>query len=161
MATPTATLKLTVVPSAPASLSTPLALTLPILQHTGGIVEVAGRFVPHSYTEPTPQFGSQPFFNHIDLLHLRALPLPGPVPAAEKHFRLYEDYSNALDALINIAGSDEAKGTSISKDLPFLKERYGPFRAHVERRRKRRDEEQRKARVAAYKPKGDQVVPTA
>lgn len=155
MATPTATLKITAVPSAPAPLSTPLTITLPVLHPTGGIVEVPGRFVPHSYTEPTPQFGTQPFFNHIDVLQLRALPLPGPVPAAEKHFRLYEDYSNALDALINISASEEARGTSISKDLPFLKERYGPFRAHVERRRKRRDEEQKKARVAAYKPKED------
>lgn len=161
MATPSATIKATAVPSVSVPLSTPLSIILPIVQHTGGIVEVPGRFVPSSYIEPTPQFGSPNFFKHIDELNLRPLVLPGPVPTAEKHFRLYEDYANALDALINIAASEEARVTSIAKDLPFLQARYGVFRAHVERRKKRRDEEQRKARVAAYKPKGDQVVPTA
>lgn len=160
MATP-AQAKLTIVPTRDVPISTPLAMTLPVLRLTGGIVEVAGRFVPNSYIQPTPQFGSEPFFNHIDAIHLRPIPLPGPVPTAEKHFRLFEDYSDALEALMNIAGSEEARGSSIAKDLPFLKERYGAFRGHVERRRARRDEERKKARLASYKPKDNEPKPIA
>lgn len=155
-----ANFQITIIPAGPlpAKATTPIPITLPILT-SEGVKHTAGKFVPSAYIEPTPVFGTQGFLDYIGTIPLRTLPLPGPVPASEKHFRLYEDYSNALDALINIAASDEALNTSIAKDLPFLKARYGPYRAHIERRRKRRDDESRKARILSYAKAGDQEVP--
>lgn len=146
-----ANFQITIIPAGPLPVKaiTPIPITLPILT-SEGVKHTAGKFVPSAYVEPTPVFGSEGFLNYIDTIPLRALPQPGPVPATEKHFRLYEDYSNALDSLINIAASDEAKNSSIAKDLPFLKARYGVFRAHIERRRKRRDEDSKKARIQSY-----------